>query len=332
MKRYYFLLLLIASALFSSCSKYGYVNLKYPTAPNAVLPNNIHNIVVINRSLPPKEKNNSMAEAVMSGEIAGSDKKASDECLKGVFDRMNGWQGISIIIPSHSRRYGTGTREVPEVLTWDVVKSICDSSKADALLVLETFDSNSDLLLSNVSNQIGAVISGQSPPPPVRQARMNVLSYWRLYDPSVQKIIDASQSTKYLNFDLGVLPIPPPEALPQTAYAAGQEYIERFLPGYYTVKRDMYKRGKGQEKQQFKAGFRKSEVSNWEGAMETWTPLTKSNNRKNAGRACVNMAVACEVLGKTNEAFQWAKKAYEDYGNSVGREYANKLKYRLNLE
>jgi hypothetical protein len=331
MKKYYFLLF-ITSLLFSSCSKYGYVSLKYPTAPYAVLPENIHNIAIVNRSLVKKENNNAVIDAILTGEVAGSDKMASDECLKGVYDRMNGWRNISIIIPSHSHLYGTGTRQTPEILNWDLVKSICDSSKADALLVLETFDSNSGLLATNVNNQINAVITGNAPPPPNLEIRMNVQSFWRLYDPESKKIIDEYTNTNYLTFNGGGLNIPPPDALPKTAYNAGEQYIERFLPGYYYVKRDMYKRGKRSEKQQFKTAFRKTEVANWEGAMEVWTPLTKSNNRKNAGRACLNMAVACEVLGKTNDAFTWAKKAYEDYGNKLGRDYANKLKYRLNYE
>ncbi|MGZ6540024.1 MAG: DUF6340 family protein, partial [Bacteroidia bacterium] len=250
----------------------------------------------------------------------------------GVFDRINGWRQINIIIPPHTRLYGTGTRTTPDILGWDVVRGICDSSKADALLVLETFDSNSDILLSNVTNQVSAVISGNAAPPPVRQVRMNVLSFWRLYDPATEKIIDEFQSTSNLTFDGGLLAVPPPDALPKTAYAAGQQYIERFLPGYYYVKREMFKRGKRSEKRQFLSAFRRSEVADWQGAMDVWLPLTKSSNRKNAGRACLNMAVGCEVLGKTNEAFEWAKESYENFGNRVARDYANELKYRLRYE
>lgn len=325
-------LVIIASVLFSGCSKYGYVSLKYPTAPTVVLPENIRSIAVVNRSTTEKENNNPILEAIGTGEIAGSDKRASNESLKGVYDRINGWRETSIIIPTHTKLYGTGTRVLPPALEWNVVKNICDSTGANALLVLETFDSNSDFLLGNVSTQLGAVVTGNAPPPPNRQVRINVVSYWRFYDPSTKKIIDESQTSSYLNFDLGALSIPPPEALRQAAYEAGEEYIERFLPGFYYVKRSLYKKGKGSEKDRFRAAFRKTEVANWEGAMEIWSPLTKSENYKNAGRACLNMAVACEVLGKTKEALAWAKKSYEDYGNKIGRDYANALKYRLNEE
>ena len=333
MKKYSFFLFAVATIL-SSCSKYGSVQLKYPIAPEAFIPENIHTIAILNRSKAKDGKDNhNITEAILSGEIAGSDKKASDECIRGVYDGMSGYQRLKLIIPS-TKLYGTGNRVKPELLSWDVVQKICDSTKADALLVLETFDSNSDLLLGAVTNQIGSVLSGGTIAAPVpAQVRMNVLSFWRLYDPSTQKVIDESEATHYLTFGgAGQLPIPQPEQLRQTAYAAGEDYSVRFLPSYYYVRRDMYKRAKGSEKYKFLAAFRKSEVADWEGAMQSWLPLTKSNNYRNAGRACLNMAVACEVLGRSDEALTWAKKSYEDYGNKVARTYTNILLDRRRYE
>jgi len=323
----------IITLLFTNC-KYGSVSLKYPTNPEAYLPEGVHTLALVNRSLTEKDvKKTSVAEAVVSGEIAGSDRKASDECLKGVFDRMNGRKNMNIVIPATTRLYGTGTRVTPELLDWTLVKKICDSTKADALLVLENFDSNSDLLLSALTGQVNNVLSGNigggGPP---NQVRMNVYSYWRLYDPINKKVIDQYQVNTNLTFNTAGLSIPPPDALPKTAYAAGEEYIERFLPGYYSVKRDMYKKGKGAEKGKFATAFRKSELADWEGASVIWTELSRSSSTKNAGRACLNMAVACEVLGKNELALMWAKKSYEEYSNKIGRDYANQLQYRLKVE
>ncbi|MCW3083955.1 MAG: hypothetical protein JWP12_1321 [Bacteroidetes bacterium] len=321
---------LLAAILFSGCSKYGNVQLKYPTAPLVFLPSTIHSIAIVNRSLTKKEDHSSVIESVISGEVAGSDKLASDECLKGVFDRINGWRQLNVVIPAKTRLYGTGTRETPELLDWKTVKQICDSTKTDALLVLETFDSNSDLISSAITNGVNAVVNGTAPSPAVNQIRMNVICFWRMYDPVNQKIVDQYQSTSYLTFD-GTR-VPPPEALPQTAYQAGKEYIQRFLPNYYYVRREMYKRGKGRDKQAFLAAFRKSEVADWEAAMAAWQELAKSNNRKNAGRACLDVAVSYEVLGKIDQALIWAKKAYEDYGNKMARTYQNELSYRIRFE
>lgn len=332
MKHKYLLITILL--LFSSCSKWGWVDLRYPTDPLLRLPENIKKVAVVNRSLVHDEdKKNNTIEAVTSAEVAGSDKIASDECIKAVFDQMNGWYGIEIVIPSRTRLYGTGTRETPELLNWDSVKAICKQSGTDALLVLEMFDSNSDLIVSTVTNQVGAVINGETKPVVPQQIRMNVISFWRLYDPVNQKIIDQYQTTNYLVFDNpDGLAIPPPEALPQTAYAAGTEYVSRFLPGYYMVRRDMYKRGKGNAKPSFLRAFRYAETADWQGAIEQWKPLTEHPKRKNAGRACLNIAVAYEVLGNNQEALFWATKAYQDYRDKTARAYVGRIKYRLSLE
>ncbi len=320
--------------LLSGCSKWGWVDLRYPTSPMIQLPESINKIAVVNRSLVREEdKNRNTFEAVSTAEVAGSDKFASDECLKAVFDRMNGWSDIEIVIPSKTRLYGTGTRETPELLNWDSVAFICDQNGADALLVLENFDSNSDLIASTVTGQVGAVINGQTQPVVPRQIRMNVISYWRLYDPKNRKIIDQYQTSTFLVFENpDGLTIPPPDALPQTAYAAGSEYIGRFLPGFYMVRRDMYKRGKADAKQQFLRAFRHAETADWQGAMELWKPLTNHSKRKVAGRACLNMAVACEVLGDNQGAIDWATKAYQEYKDKTARNYVSALKYRLSFD
>jgi len=326
-------LLLIFSLIITGCSKYGYVNLNYPTAPAAYLPDNVNTIAAVNRSLTREEdKNDKIIEAIATSEVAGSDRLASDECIKGVFDAILEWEGAELVIPGKVRMYGTGTRELPELLDWDLVEKICEGEGVDALLVLETFDSNTDLLLSTATDQVAAIIStGTVKPTLPGQINMNVVCYWRLYDPNTKKIIDQYQHNSYMTFntDGGILP---PHALPETAYAAGRAYIQRFLPGYYVVRRDLYKRTSGSAKNQFKAGYRRAEVANWQGAMEIWEELSDHGKRKTAGRACLNVAVANEVLGDTDFALEWARRSYEYHDDKLGRRYSKILLERKNIE
>lgn len=333
MKTRYLLFLIFFAITFSSCSKYGYVHLNYPQAPEAFLPEGVDNIVVVNRSLTKEEdKQKKTVESIATGEIAGSDKMASDEAIKGVYDGLHDKNGIKIIIPKELRIYGTGTRETPAVLDWGRVAEICKSNEADALLVLETFDSNSDLLLSAAADQISSVLTTGKPSTRVPgQTRIDVRCYWRLYDPATKTIADQFQQTHYMTFNL-VGGVPPMNALPETAYAAGQDYVRRFLPSYYRVKREMYKKGKGSDKNKFNTGWRRAEVANWNGAIESWTGIAENSNSKCAGRAALNIAVAQEVLGDTELALKWAQKAYEDYGDKLARDYAKVLLRRKNLE
>lgn len=329
-KAFYFLLFVLA---ISGCSKYGYVSLNYPLAPEVYLPDDVNAIAVVNRSLIQEEDTEQkVLETIATSEIAGSDRLASDECIKGAYDAVQRMDGTQLIIPRKVRMYGTGTREMPELLDWKVVEEICQSEMTDALLVLETFDSNSDLLLSAATEQVSSILSTGSLKASVPdKVNVNVVCYWRLYHPATKSIIDQYQHSSYLSFDLNA-GLPPPTALPETAYAAGIAYIQRFLPGFYVVKRDLYKRTSGSAKNQFKAGYRRAEVANWQGAIDLWLGLSDDKKQKTAGRACLNIAVANEVLGNTDLALDWAKKSYEFHDDKLGRSYSKILLRRKSIE
>ena len=82
----------------------------------------------------------------------------------------------------------------------------------------------------------------------------------------------------------------------------------------------------------FKAGYRRAEVANWQGAIEIWDELSDHNKRKTAGRACLNMAVSNEVLGNTGSALDWAQRSYEFYKDKLGRSYSKILLNRQGVE
>ena len=308
------------------CSRYGYVSVSYPIPPETALPEDVQSLAIVNRSLASEQgKEDGIVEAILTGEVAGSDRLASDECIRGVYDAIVALDNASLVIPSSLRMYGTGTRELPELLDWEQVRSICKKEGADALLVLETFDTNSDLLVSAAREQVSAILSTGSPKPvSPGQVNVNVVSNWRLYDPTREEIIDQYLHQSYMSFDAraGILP---PHALPEAAYASGRSYIQRYLPTYDRVRRTLYKRTSGSAKRQFKAGYRRAEVANWVGAMEVWVDLTEHRKRKTAGRACLNMAVANEVLGNPEDALGWAQRSYEYYDDKLGRSYSKVL-------
>jgi len=332
MKRVCYTLIVVA-LMISGCSKYGYVSLNYPQPPEAYLPEDIHFIAVVNRSLVEEEdEEDKVLEAIATSEVAGSDRLASDACIQGAFEAVKRMDGTDLIIPEKVRLYGTGTREMPELLNWDLVAKICEAERTDALLVLEAFDSNSDLLLSTATEQVSSIIStGTLKSTMPDQVNVNVVCYWRLYHPETKSIIDQYQHSSYLTFHTNG-GLPPPTALPEAAYEAGIAYIQRFLPGFYVVRRDLYKRTSGSAKHQFKAGYRSAEVANWQEAMEIWDDLSTHRKRKTAGRACLNIAVANEVLGNTDQALDWAKKSYEYHNDKLGRSYSKILLRRQSFE
>jgi hypothetical protein len=95
--RYAYLIIIALAA--SSCSKYGYVSLSCPIAPEAYLPEDVHTIAIVNRSLTTEnEKEAKVWEAIISTEI-GSDFLASDACIKGIFDGITRLPEAELVIP-----------------------------------------------------------------------------------------------------------------------------------------------------------------------------------------------------------------------------------------
>ena len=159
----------------------------------------------------------------------------------------------------------------------------------------------------------------------------------RVYDPLTKKIIDEYQVTHRVNFNSGgnsVLDavnqvLDKVGAINEASYKAGRIYGERISPSYYTVIREFYNKPK--RNNDLRAGVRKSEVADWNGAIESWTKALNAK-RKVARRAAFNIAVAYEVLGDLEKAKEWAAKSYTEYEEKRGNDYYNILVSRIREE
>ncbi len=320
MRKFTLLCIAVLALVLSGCSKYAMVSFNYPVPPQENMPDNVKTIALVNRSLTNKDdKAGKIIESVLSGEIEVSDRKASEQTIRGAFERIEDNSDFRCVIPVDHKLYGTGTREIPSLLDWSTVESVCKSSDADALLVLEMFDSNSDMF------SFGKILGPKAGPE--RERTFNILMYWRLYDPSLKKVIDQYETSRQVTFHSnGESVAVPPKALHGAAYSAGQEYIERFLPGYFIVNRMLFKKGKGAGKLDFKSAYRHVETNDWEGAADAWEEIMKGQSFENKGRACLNMAVYFEHIGNIEEAMKWAKRAYVEYGIKQGRDYETALR------
>ncbi len=324
--KHFFLYFLIAGSLaFTGCSKYAMISFNYPLPPEVALPENVKTIAIVNRSLTAKDdKPGKIIEAVITGELEVSDRKASEQAIFGVADRVRENPDFQCVIPAENKLTGSGTRDMPPPIEWNKVEEICHSSNADALLALEVFDSNSDLLLPGILKK---------PTPAVDERNFNIVMQWRMYDPASRQITDQYECRRQLSFqsDGNHLTVPP-KALHGAAYSGGQEYIERFLPGFLIVQRTVFKKGKREDKRSFEVAYRRVETHDWEGAAKTWTEIISHNDYVNTGRACLNMAVYCEAIGDLDEAIVWARKAYVDFGIRQGRDYESALRRMKNQQ
>ena len=294
----------------------------------------IQNVVVVNRSRPSKDNLvGNIFEGLISGEGIGTDRKGSEYCVEGLAGMLNDSERFSLKNVGGIELKGTGTSSFPIPLAWSEVKSICGSYDGDALLVLETFDSDYQVLVG----------------PPVARTRklkgikvkelrypatliMDVESGWRIYDVNKERIIDENKYIEIKEFnswgsspEQAQLNLPSKRiAIKQAGIHAGERYGFRISPIWLKENRTYYI-GKHEDLKNARQYVKRRD---WDTAIEIWLPLTEDENLKTANRAAFNMALASEMKGSLKIAIDWAEKA-QKIGNKRAYNYINVLNSRV---
>ena len=294
----------------------------------------IQNVVVVNRSRPSKDNLvGNIFEGLISGEGIGVDRKGAEYCVEGLAGMLNESGRFRLKNEGGIELKGTGTSSFPIPLAWNEVKSICGSYDGDALIVLETFDSDSRVLIGTPVSRTRKIKGIK-----VKELRypasliIEVESGWRIYDVNKERIIDENKyveikefsawgsSAEQAQFNLPSKRI----AIKQAGIYAGEKYGFRISPIWLRVKRTYYI-GNHEDlknaRQYVKSG-------DWDTAIEIWLPLTKNDDLKIANRASFNMALASEIKGSLKTAIDWAKKAQKT-GNKKAYNYINILNSRI---
>lgn len=118
------------------------VNIQRPA--DITVSQDIQNVVIVNRSRPSKYNlAGNIVEGLISGEGIGADRKGAEYCVDGLVNMLANSERFTLKNTGEIELKGTGTSAFPIPLDWNEVKSLCGSYDSDALLVLETFDSDS---------------------------------------------------------------------------------------------------------------------------------------------------------------------------------------------
>ncbi len=308
--------------LFASCAT-TLMTVKVTYPPHLSLPENIKNIAVFNRTkVDSIKKDDNIIESVLTGEAMAGDLIGAEECVNSFVIEMNRYDSPHAFVPVNHLLFRKQVNiKTPEPLSWQVVKTLCRKNGCDALMVLETFDTNSDNLLNTVFSGMNIVKSGGYIAP--KQINYSVTYSWRLYDTLSQSVFD--QFGDQLQQSVTVSPVEsvPTSAIRTTGNYIGDNSARRYLPVVVWQDRKIFKGGNDQ----LKVAWRKATTNDWTGAMEKWNALSKSVNSKVAGRACFNMALGCEVTGKIDIAKSWAQQAYTDYKVRKAKNYLDVLNH-----
>jgi hypothetical protein len=293
MKILYFFAILL---LLSSCRSMG--TLYAPVYSPAIIemPKHIKRIGIVNRSLPVENKNNktwATIEAIVSGEGILEDKNGSIAAMSGAQVQLNLDTFVraevlqNIVLPGK----GGGLMNLP--LENSVIDTLCAVNNFDALLVLESFDtdqrnSQTSYALRELANAaVTGNVSLNNAPPSFSDVliKMN----WRLYDNQTKTVLDEAYLSDYFGvnkFNYDLADFAKRDGIQRSAFVGGRSYVTRLYPSWVTVYRDFFRR-KGPE---MRMAARMMNVGDFDGAKKAWMALTNHPKRKIAGRACFNTA------------------------------------------
>jgi len=327
--------ILIISVL-SSCVT-SRISLDVQRPADITVSKDIHNVVIVNRSRPSKENlAGNIVEGIISGEGIGNDRRGAEYCIEGLSDMLLRSERYILKNAGGMELKGTGTASFPSPLDWNEVISICGSYDADAILALETFDSDSRTIVGNPITRIRKVKGVK-----VKELRypatliMDIQSGWRIYDVQNKNIVDENRFTEVKEFkaygsspDDAIRHLPSRRnAIKESGVFAGRQYGFRISPVWLKVRRT-YFTGKHDDLKLAKSYVKSGD---WDGAIEIWKDLVNDPNKKIARRSAYNMAVASEIKGGLDTAIEWGRRA-EKLGEKKAHNYINVLHIRKRNE
>lgn len=322
---------ILSVILFTGCMSTTYMEVLKPAAFK--VPSHIQNVATVNRTKSDKKVAN-IFESIFSGEAIWQDREGATNAVQGLASSLTLTPRFTV---THTNMVlpGGGIKQFQAPLTWAEIQSICNKYNADAIAVLEVYDTDINKSCKQ-KTRTKKDKNGREYTETYYDADMssNVLLGWRLYDPQSKTIIDefivnetmfwdaqgSTEDNAYANLPSQV------SVTNRTSEAAGLKYGSRIAPTWVRVGRSYYSKHKKEDRMKMATKLAKS--GQWMEAAEIWKDLAESGDEKLAKKATYNMALACEVEGKLDLAVNWAEKSYVEYGNKKGKAYINQLKVR----
>ena len=328
--------LVLMATLGTSCMRSVSITVLQPA--EFKVPDHIAKVAVIDRSKPSNGWLSAL-EGLVSGEAIGQDRASREQAVRGLTDALQRTPRFNVISTGIEMSGSKAGGNMPAQLAWREVEKICADYGSDALVAIESFDSDNNVSTRSQQNKrkdkSGNTVTSISY---TAELRSSVRMGWRMYDPLTRTIIDEYVTDDFLKENgSGGTEKAAKSNLPsqvdltrRVSFIAGRHYGMRIAPVYVDLSRSYYPKGKGYQTE-MKNATRLARGNNWEKAAEIWKQVevrAATAQPKTAGKAAYNMAVASELAGNTDIAIEWAKTAWEKYGNKKARVYIATLQKR----
>ena len=328
-------IVVFAVILLASCSPTTPLQVLQPA--EMVVPDHVQTIVTLDRSKPEKGFENFL-EGLITGENIGQDREGRRFALEGLTSALTRTPRFDVKHTGIEKTGSRGGNSFAAPLPWSEVEQLCRDYGGDALVAIETFDSDNSVAYEEERNKRKDE-DGNEYTEISYEAELNmaVRIGWRFYDPKSRVILDeftviqnardfASDDTK----DEALRRLIDQTTITRdVSFDAGAQYGMRIAPVWITVNRPFYDSGKGKFDDEMARAARFARADQWEEAAQIWRNVIRQADAKTAGRAAFNMAVANERKGLLDSALEWAQRAYTDFNNKKARNYIRDLQIRI---
>jgi hypothetical protein len=317
------------------CSATNTVTMSVQQPAEVSLPPNLKKAGVIDRSQTNRDGDIlQRIDQVLSVKSSELEKKGVLAGINGLAEELSKNSRFEVVkildsVEIDPTAYGV----LPAPLSWEKISEICEEYDLDGLFSLEFFDTDTDINYQTnravIEGPLGIEIPALEHHATVHTT---IKTGWRIYDNTRQSIIDEFQINETVTTTgNGINPVEAvnavigrTEAVQTVSGNIGRNYAQSILPYWTRVRRDYYVRGSDN----FKVAKRRAQTGNWAGAADLWYAETQNPRAKIAGRAHYNMAIINEIEGNLDEAIEWVRIAYEDFGDKRALRYLRTLQNR----
>lgn len=331
------ILLAINSAIFllAGCTSTTPFQVLQPA--EMVVPDHIRTVVTVDRSKPEKGFENFL-EGLFTGEGIGQDRNGRKFALEGLTNALTRTPRFDVKHTGIEMIGSRGGNSFAAPLPWEEVEKICRDYNGDALVTVETFDSDNSVSYREQRNKRKDK-DGKEYTEIRHEAEldMTVRIGWRFYDPKTRIIQDEFTTIQHATDratddtrDKALRRLTNQTTVTRdVSYDAGVQYGMRIAPVWITVNRPFYSTGKKEYGTDMEQAARFAKADKWEDAAKIWQNVIRNADAKTAGKAAFNMAVANERKGLLDSALEWAQRSYTDFGNKKARNYIYDLQIRI---
>lgn len=324
---------IISSMVFTfvSCkSYYSALTIETPVTAKEELPSDIQSLTLMNRSINNQftdHQEDSLENYFYRHDYQLAavilDIHAADTTLLSLADLLysSGRYDVTVPVERNINR-DLPYNIIPDTLSTEKVRRICEEYNTDALLVMEQFSTKAmtDMNVEKWAGSEGTYSNYYA------SIDMKYNAFFRIYKPGSKTIEIPLNDTIYWdraddNLDRLLKNLPTiKQAMVSAGIKVALDVDAKISPTWIPEKRGYFLLNRKNDR-----GKQLMDENKTEEARDYWMQMAQSDKKKIKGRAEYNLALLCELDGDLDQAIQWALKSYNTYYQYQTEIYLKKL-------